>query len=374
MSKTDLDPVEQRVREQYIIDTDFHLNVTVEELLPYVEDDRVEDKLRRLGHPPGTQHWTAAYATNEGGRGLDTQGAAHDGEDILEAKEEVGVDVPIVTSGLNYLPSTQNPRMKTAVCRAYNDYLLDKVVDVDDSILAMAMMPQWDPEAMLEEVDRMGDEDSIVGAYGWFGPYKPFGAPEYDPVFERLVELDMPLTLHGSGGYWPRYGPIGEGLRTWTEILGLGWSVHSIMHVANMIMTGVFDKYPDLRVLVQEGGVNWIPFVAYRMDEFYQDHPEDIQLTERMFDAEEAYLERLPSEYLFENFYFSTQPVTGPPNTKQHRQLLEMCHAEETLVFSSDWPHHTFDPPHWLYTKHVDDDLRSRIFHETAEELFALDR
>lgn len=374
MSRTDLDPVEAQVREQYIIDSDFHLNVTVEELMPYIDDDRIVEKLERLGHPPGTQYWTAAYATNEGGRGLDTQGEAHDGEEILEAKEEIGVDVPIVTPGLNYLPSAQNPRMKTAICRAYNDYLLEHVVNVDDSILAQAMMPQWDPEAMLEEIDRVADEDSIVGAYGWFGPYTPLGAPEYDPVFERLVELDMPLSLHGSGGYWPRYGPIGEGLRTWTEILGLGWSVHAIMHVANMIMTGVFDEYPDLRVLVQEGGVNWLPFVAYRMDEFYQDHPEDIKITERMFDAEKAYLDRLPSEYLFDNFYFATQPVTGPPNTKQHRQLLEMCHADETLVFSSDWPHHTFDPPHWLYTKHVDEDLRNRIFYETAEELFGLDR
>ena len=116
----------------------------------------------------------------------------------------------------------------------------------------------------------------------------------------------MPLSLHGSGGYWPRHDPIGQGLRTWSEILGLGWPVHAIMFVGNMIMTGVFDRYPDLRVLVQEGGrgVNWLPFVAYRLDEFYQDHSEDVQLTERMYDHDQVYLERLPSEYLFKNFYF----------------------------------------------------------------------
>jgi predicted TIM-barrel fold metal-dependent hydrolase len=49
-----------------------------------------------------------------------------------------------------------------------------------------------------------------------------------------------------------------------------------------------------------------------------------------------------------------------------------MCKAEETLVFSSDWPHHTFDTPNWLYTKHIDDSLRNRIYYETAEEVFGL--
>lgn len=374
MASSDMDPLREQVREEFIIDSDFHLNVTVDELLPYVDDPRIEEKLGRMGHPPGTQHWTAAYATNEGGRGLDTQGEAHDGEDILEAMQEVGVDVPVVTSGLNYLPSTHNPPMKTAVCRAYNDYVIENVVTAHENIVAQAMMPQWDAEATLEELERIGDEDDIVGAYGWFGPYEPLGAPQYDPVFEKLVELDMPLSLHGSGGYWSRYDPIGEGLRTWTEILGLGWPMHAMMFVGNMIMTGVFDRHPDLRVLIQEGGVNWIPFVAYRLDEFYQDHPEDVQLTERMFEAERTYLDRLPSEYLFENFYFATQPVTGPPNKKHHAELLEMCHADETLVFSSDWPHHTFDVPNWLFSNpHIDESMRARVFRETASELFGIE-
>lgn len=374
MATQEIDPIRAEAREEYIIDTDLHLNVTVEELLPYVSDDRLHEKLGKLGHPPGTQHWTAAYATHDGDRGLATHGEAHDGEEILEAIDQVGVDVPIVTPGLNYLPSTHNPRMKTAICQAYNDYLLEHVVGVDDRIVAQAMMPQWDPASMVEELDRIGDEPDIVGAYGWYGPYTPLGDPTYDAFFEKLTQLGMPLTLHGSGGYWPRYDPIGEGLRTWTEILGVGWSVHAMIFIANMIMTGVFDRYPSLQVLVQEGGVNWIPFLAYRMDEFYQDHPEDVQLTERMFDAEQAYLDQLPSEYLFQNCFFSTQPVAVVPSRRHHSELLEMCHAKDTLVFSSDWPHHTFDVPNWLFSNpHIDESLRERILRGTARELFDLD-
>ena len=345
MTAAEPDGIAPRVREETIVDGDFHLNVTVEELLPYVDDEVVEEKLANFGHPPGTQHWTAAFATNEGDRGLSSQGEAHDGHEILAAIETVGVDIPVVTPGLNYLPSTHSPVMKTAICRAYNDYVIEEVLPVSDDVYAQAMIPQWDAEASAREVERVGGEPGIVGAYGWFGPYTLLGEPQYDQLFEALAHRDLPLALHGSGGYWPRYEPIGEGFRTWTEILGLGWPVHAMAFVTNLIMTGTFDKFPDLRVLVQEGGVNWLPFVAYRLDEFYQDHSEDVCLTERMHAMEQAYLDRLPSEYLFEHFRFATQPIAIPPKGRHYEALLEMCHAEETFVFSSDWPHHTFDVP-----------------------------
>jgi len=374
MSIVDLEPVPERVREETIVDVDFHLNVTVEELLPYVDDDVVRAKLEKVGHPPGTQHWTGAYATKGEGRGLSSQGEAHDGDDILEAIEQVGVDVPVVTSGLNYLPSTQNPLLKTTLCRAYNDYVLENVLPAGDQIYAQAMIPQWDPEAAAAEVERVAGADRIVGAYGWFGPYRLLGDPAYDRLFEVLVANDMPLALHGSGGYWPRYDPIGEGLRTWTEILGMGWPMHAMMFVSNLIMTGTFDKFPSLQVLVQEGGVNWLPFAAYRLDEFYQDHPEDVQITERMHDIGEVYLDRLPSEYLFEHFTFATQPIALPPKASHFGSLLEMCHAEDTLAFSSDWPHHTFDVPNWVFEQsYVTEEVRARILRENALDLFGIE-
>ena len=50
-----------------------------------------------------------------------------------------------------------------------------------------------------------------------------------------------------------------------------------------------------------------------------------------------------------------------------------MCHASETFVFSSDWPHHTFNIPNWLFTNpHLDDELRSNVLREIAEELFGI--
>lgn len=94
--------------------------------------------------------------------------------------------------------------------------------------------------------------------------------------------------------------------------------MHTIMNTVNMIVTGVFDNYSNLNVVYQEGGYHWLPFVAYRLDEFYQHTPENIQLAERMYDVSKKYLDRMPSEYLFDNFYFSNSASLHPRKFKHY--------------------------------------------------------
>jgi predicted TIM-barrel fold metal-dependent hydrolase len=140
-----------------------------------------------------------------------------------------------------------------------------------------------------------------------------------------------------------------------------------------MIMTGVFDKFPDLEVVLIEAGTNWVPFVANRLDEIYGDHPEDVQLTERLHAMGQEYLEREPSEYLFEHFNFSSQPIAIPDNPAHFEATLEMMHAEETLMFATDFPHYTVELHNWTFENPaVDDALRERILHGNAEAVFRL--
>lgn len=376
---SDIEPIRESMRKEFIVDADIHLTPDIDDLLPYTEDrdDRTRKRIESTtfppdGHPPATTHWTAAYSTNEGGDGLDTQGHAETGEDILHAMEENAVDMPLVTSGLNRLPATQNPRMAEAICRAYNNYLLDRVTSVDENIKGMAMIPQWNPQAIVEELERIGTEEDIVAVYGWFGPFEPMGLPKFDPVYEKLVELDLPWALHGSAAFWPKYEPLGGGMRSWNEFLGFAWPCHALMNTINMILTGVFDSYPELSIVYQEAGLGWLPFVANRLDEFYQDHPEDVKLTERMYDEGQTYLDKLPSEYLFDNFYYATQPISLPERSTHAKAMLEMCHAKDCFVFSTDWPHHTFDVPNWLARSYIDEETRESILRENAMEAFRI--
>jgi predicted TIM-barrel fold metal-dependent hydrolase len=361
--------VPEQAFEDHIIDMDFHVNPVEDELLPYVEDDRAHDKLTtEFGTTPVVGKWDAAYAIKGGQEGLYTQGRAKYAEDVREACEKFAIDDPIVNPGINNLNLQHHPVLKNAVCQAANDYMVDNFAD--EGIYTSMMVPKWDPDYAVEEIDRIASEDGIVAAYSWFDPNVPWGNEQFDPIFEALVEHDLPLLLHGSLAYWPQHSYIGDDMLTWTEILGFDWPIHGIVNTLNMIMRGVFDRFPELNVVLQEAGHWWVPFLRYRMDEFYEMHPEDIQITPRKMDSGEQYLQRSPSEYLRDNFYLCTQPFALPRRSGEAQQLLDLSLADEMFVYSSDWPHQTLDPPTWFYTSNAfDEDRRERILSKNAREL-----
>ena len=371
-SEADLE-VPEEAFEDDIVDLDFHVNPLEEDLIDYVDDERARDKLTtEFGMTPVMGKWDAAYAINEGSEGLFTQGRARVAEDVREACSDLAIDEPVVNAGINTLPLQHHQILKNAVVRAANDYMIDNFVD--EGIYTSMLIPKWDPEEAVAELDRIADEDGIVAAYSWFDPKTPWGHTQYDPVFEKLVEHDFPLLLHGSLAYWPQHSYIGDNMLTWTEILGFDWPMHGMVNIVNMIMNGVFDRFPDLNVVFQESGHWWLPFMKYRMDEFYEMHPEDVQVTPRKYEDGETYLDRTPSEYLRENVYVCTQPMALPRNAREASDMLRLSMAEDTFVYSSDWPHQTLDPPTWFYTNRAftgedGEELRDAILNDNAREI-----
>ena len=98
-------------------------------------------------------------------------------------------------------------------------------------------------------------------------------------------------------------------------------------HCVSLVAEGVFEEFPTLKFAFIEGGVCWAPYVMGRLDRMYP-----------ALKAEVPYLKRLPSEYLLNNCYFSTQPIEEPDNHQHLLQMLEMMRAEKTVVFASDYP------------------------------------
>jgi predicted TIM-barrel fold metal-dependent hydrolase len=365
--------VDERAADEYIVDTDFHAGPSSDmaDLLPYIEDDVVRKKLEVTGKIPSPVGVQSHYANNIDA-GYHKHGKAEDTEDVLEVMDRFSLDTVVVGPGMNKLATVQYPRIKTAVCRALNDHLLEEIVDTDAGVYTHVALPVWDPAACAAELDRVGDREGVLGAYGWYGPYTPLlGETDYDPMYDRLADLDLPFAIHVGGGTYPPTDITTQSVRTRTESLGLMNTYYAMQDVANMICTGVFEKYPDLRVVVQEAGATWIPFLANRMDEIYYTQPEDIKLTERMGDIGKEYLRMDPGDYVYENFYFSTQPIALPKRNKG--AMFDLCEAENTFMYSSDWPHHTLDPVNWVFDPAIDDELRENILHGTAEECYGLE-
>lgn len=363
------DPINPKARAMEIIDTDFHLSPSWDRVRPYLK----EPFRSKLYHYPATSaEYTPEPANNKPGMGQNALGTAETGEDVLHVIDEIGVDTVIIAPGFNRPQSIFNETVVAAISSAFNDYVAEQILPVSDRIKASIMICHRDPALGAAEIRRMAPDNRFVSVYTEFGAcYEPLGCAKYDPIFEALGEFDLPLTIH-AGGFYPHWSPLFTGARTWTELLGNASMAGCMAHVSAMIMQGLFDKFPDQKILVQEGGLWWIPDLMLRLDGYYLDHPGDIALTERKLESGEEFLNRLPSEYLLDNFVFSTQPIHVPKNAKHFGYLLEMCHAEDLFCYSSDWPHQTFDPPNWVVESPdiIDEAMQRKIFSENAKRAY----
>lgn len=369
-------PLGDRLPEEFVVDGDFHLHVPVGELYEYVDDEMIREKLERFGAPPrATSAWKLQYATEtmEEGTGshMRPHGIAVTAEEVAAVREDFGVDRTIVTPGTNlpFMGGARYPTVLNHLARAYNDYVVDTILNPEAGIYATFVLPVWDVEFALAEIDRVADEPGFVGAQSYFSNNTLFGSTEFDPLYAELSARGLPLVLH-VGDAASRFDLVSDSQQTFAELGAVQLNHAALATVVNMVMTGVFDVYPDLDVVIQEAGVNWVPYLAYNADEYYQSSPEDVKLTPRLYERGQEYLERLPSEYVFDHVYLTTQPVAFPKRAREVEALLTACHAEEMFVFSTDWPHVTVDTPTWLFEHVRDDDVRARITHRNAEAAF----
>jgi predicted TIM-barrel fold metal-dependent hydrolase len=128
--------------------------------------------------------------------------------------------------------------------------------------------------------------------------------------------------------------------------------------VAQMISSGVFDRHPNLKVLVSEGGATWVPFLGDRLNEIVRQQPFFVW----------PKLEMLPKEYMNQNVYASFQhDETAIPTMT--------AMGYRNVMFGSDYPHlegtygHTQETLHHLFDG-VDDDVRDRITTGAFLDLF----
>jgi uncharacterized protein len=126
-----------------------------------------------------------------------------------------------------------------------------------------------------------------------------------------------------------------------------------------MIFGGVFERFPDLMLVLSEYGVTWAGPMMWRMDRAWE-----------LGDHELAGLTRAPSETVRRSVRFTTQPLDEPPVQSQLHDALELMHAGETLMFSSDYPHWDTDDPRVIMKSRLPEHLRKPIAQDTALACF----
>jgi predicted TIM-barrel fold metal-dependent hydrolase len=156
--------------------------------------------------------------------------------------------------------------------RAYNDFVIDEWCGAAPGrFIPMVILPLWDPALAVEEIERTGKKGAKAIAF----PENPvplglpsFHTDHWNPVFAAAQELDAPLCLHfGTSGSSPNPAPDAPGIVP-MSLMGL----NSMSTTADLIFSDVFHEFPNLKVVLAEGGIGWIPWLVERLDHMWGLH------------------------------------------------------------------------------------------------------
>lgn len=259
------------------------------------------------------------------------------------------------------LAALPNAGEALALGTAFNEYFMNVFLTVDDRYKLAMVVAAHDPVASAAEIRRLG---SLPGIVAVFLPLLNImaGNRHYFPIYEAAEEMGLPILLHPTGteGGFPTAVCFAGGTpTTYIERHTLFPEV-GMSAITSLVFEGVFVRFPRLTLLAAEFGFSWLPHLLWRMDQNWH-----------QFRKEVPWITRLPSEIVLDHVRFTTQPIEEPERPEYLAQILEMIHAERTLLFSTDYPHWDNDFPSHTLTR-ISPEMRQRIFFDNAAELFNL--
>ena len=284
-----------------------------------------------------------------------------DGETTERELKELHVDVGVLFGENSLkLPILADVEYANAFASAYNDYLVDRFLDVSDHLIgAIAVAPQ-DPHAAAEEIDRMADEPGMKAVFLPIGGLdRTYGHSTYRPVWEAAEDAGLPITFHSVGVDFPEF-PFNMHKLPYLARHTLAHELALLVNCVHLVNAGIPVKYPDLDFAFLEAGLSWMPMAAYRLDREYMQHREQAPM-----------LEKRPSEYIDE-FYIGTHPIEVPEDPAELATLIEQVNGEETAVFATDWPHHDWDDAGAIQSMPVSRAVKERIWGLNAKEFYGI--
>jgi aminocarboxymuconate-semialdehyde decarboxylase len=187
-----------------------------------------------------------------------------DVERRLAEMDRVGIELQMLSPNPLTFFGGIEPGPAIDVARATNDAMAELVAEHSDRLLGAAQLPMQDPQAAIAELDRAVGELGLVAAYIGTDYGTSFDDPRLDDVYHRVVELDVPLFVHGVTN--DGRGPVGDvRLRRFGLDLIVGYTYEETLAAASLVLGGVLDRHPRLDVCLSHGG-GAIAFLAQRFD------------------------------------------------------------------------------------------------------------
>jgi predicted TIM-barrel fold metal-dependent hydrolase len=235
-----------------------------------------------------------------------------------------GIDVAVLFPSIGfYVFESPDPPLVSALCRAYNDWLADYCRVARERLVGVALLPLVDVDASIRELERTTETLGFRGAFVRPNPYG--GRPIHHPIYERFWEcaasLGVPITVHeGLSDGIPTLGR--DRFENPAMLHALSHPFEQMAACAGLILTGVLERHPTLKVAFLESGSAWLPYWLDRLDGH-------VETWGKLLPA----VRMKPSEYFRRQCVVSTDPEDGAV------EAVVRLVGDENVVWASDYPH-----------------------------------
>jgi predicted TIM-barrel fold metal-dependent hydrolase len=292
----------------------------------------MEDVWLYEGFPPhpvavglGAARRDAAESFRAEGKGYaDALVGGWDPAERLKDQDTDGVEGEILHTTLAFrLFWLQDPKLQRACFRVYNDWLSEFCSYSPRRLIGVPLISLYDVDEAIAEL-RRAEKLGLRGAMIFLSPpapCPPYTSRVYDPFWAEAQEMAMPIVLHEiTGGAESRLSPSSY----WDDNQCLGAIVqpHEAQRtLAQLILSGVLERFPRLKVISAENGTDWVPWWIGR-----------IERSVRRAGSYPTRLSMTPIEYYRRQIYFT---YINEPHAVKNRDVIGV----DRLLFATDYPH-----------------------------------
>ena len=259
----------------------------------------------------------------------------------VKDQDRDGVQAEVLYGILGATSRVNDPEAAVEMLRIYNDWPADFCDAKPERFIGLAAIPNNPIEAAIAEVERVAKRGALRGLdIANSADLKPLWDPYWKPLWEAIDATGLPLHFHTVSGYVPDHirkimflggDPSRAKLPDAPDVpmpvarAAFASNITQFqMNMANiltaMIFSGVFEHHRNIRLVLGESGIGWIPYVLQRMDGEWEDQFKDLSLT------------MPPSGYWKRQCYATYQ--TDPIGVKLLADL-----GEDNVMWGSDFPH-----------------------------------
>lgn len=242
----------------------------------------------------------------------------------IQVMDDSGVDMHLLSltsPGVQLLDADT----ATGLATVANDRLAEAIAKHPTRFAGLASFAPQDPARAVKEIERAMTTlklNGLVVNSHTYGEY--LDEPKFFPILEAAAALNAPIYIHPRNPPQQSFEQLFRGASAGLSSVAWGYQLETGLHAMRLIVTGVFDRLPNLKIVLGHMGEG-IPYWLYRMDYMYGVARRNGRNP----------MQRMPSEYVKDNLIITTSGMNAHP-------VLQYCHSvlgPDNILFAIDYPY-----------------------------------